>query len=89
MTPARSRLCHDDGSIDASVDALFPKLLQAVAAGTGPAAVDAFHKLLPNNDDAIVFLGAVNLFRECAPPPPLAPACCRAFRMSQPLTTKP
>jgi hypothetical protein len=61
---ASRRLCHVDGSIDASVDELLKKLQSAVAAGIGPSYVETFHKLLPNNDDSIVFLGVLNLFRE-------------------------
>jgi hypothetical protein len=58
-------LCHDDGSIDESVDALMPQLQKAVAAGISPSSVETFHKLLPHEDDSIVFLGVLNLFREC------------------------
>ena len=68
---APARLCHGDGSIDTSVDALLVQLQSAVAAGIGPSSVETFHKLLPNNDDSIIFLGVINLFRECMPPPPL------------------
>jgi hypothetical protein len=49
------------------VDTLFLQLQDAVAAESGPLhkAVERFHKLLPHDDDSIVFLGALNLFREC------------------------
>lgn len=44
--------------------------------------MDTFHKLLPNNDDAIVFLGALNLFRECPTPPhPLTSPCVCIWRI--------
>ena len=71
VTRATLRLCDTDGSIDESVDALLLQLQSAVAAGVGPSSLETFHKLLPNDDDSIIFLGVLNLFRECAHPFPL------------------